>query len=127
MKIFLHDLSICVMCGMMIVGLIGLPSIIRSWSSSSYPYQLAFAQPATTSNTTTGGVAAQGQRPNFLLETRQVVRSRQEKINQSEPESIISKSIYRLGHSDMWGCEKCKSKGDKWFMRTHICKGASKK
>jgi hypothetical protein len=44
-----------------------------------------------------------------------------------EPESIISKSIYRLGHSDTWGCNKCKSKGDKWFMRQHICKGASKK
>ena len=67
MKTLLHDVSICVMCGIMIVGLIGLPSIIRSWSSSSYPYQQAFAQPATTSNTTTGGVAAQGQRPNFLL------------------------------------------------------------
>jgi hypothetical protein len=43
-----------------------------------------------------------------------------------EPESIISKSIYRLGHSDTWGCNKCKSKGDKWFMIKHVCKGASK-
>jgi hypothetical protein len=67
----LHKISVCVICVMMIVGLIGLPSIIRSWSSSSssssYPYQQAFAQPAITSNTTTGGLAAQGQRPNFLL------------------------------------------------------------
>ncbi|MGC2426550.1 MAG: hypothetical protein WA421_05915 [Nitrososphaeraceae archaeon] len=85
---------VCVICVMMIVGLIGLPSIIRSWSSSSYPYQLAFAQPATTSNTTTGGVAAQGQRPNFLLETRQVVRSRQEKINQSQRQRVSLANRY---------------------------------
>ena len=62
MKKFFHDVSICVMCGIMIVGLIGLPSIIRSLSlsSSSSPnpnfYQPVFAQPA-----------AQGNRPNFLV------------------------------------------------------------
>jgi hypothetical protein len=46
--------------------------------------------------------------------------------NKPVPENIISKSIYRFRHSDNWGCNKCKSKGDKWFMIKHVCKGASK-
>ena len=34
-----------------------------------------------------------------------------------------SKSIYRLGHSDTFGCHNCKQKGDKWFMQKHFCQG----
>lgn len=34
-----------------------------------------------------------------------------------------SKSIYRLGHSDTFGCHNCKQKGDKWFMEKHFCQG----
>jgi hypothetical protein len=33
----------------------------------------------------------------------------------------VSKTIYRLGHSDMFACHNCKNKGDKWFMRVHDC------
>ena len=40
-----------------------------------------------------------------------------------EQESVITKTIYRLGHSDTWACELCKLRGDKWFMRKHPCKG----
>ena len=60
MKTLLHDFSIYIMCGIMILGLIGLPSIIRSSSLSSYtrnPYQLAFAQQPPSGQ----------QRPNILL------------------------------------------------------------
>jgi hypothetical protein len=47
---------------------------------------------------------------------------------ESKPENInISKSIYKFGHSDTYGCNKCKLKGDKWYMQNHMCKGASKK
>jgi arylsulfatase A-like enzyme len=76
MKIFLHDLSICVMCGIIILGLIGLPSIIRSSSllSSSTPnpnnfYQPVFAQPGSSSSSSSApaAAAAQGNRPNVLL------------------------------------------------------------
>ena len=48
----------------------------------------------------------------------------QEPTQPTQP--TLSKSIYRFDHSDMWGCNKCKSKGDKWFMIKHVCKGASK-
>jgi hypothetical protein len=34
-----------------------------------------------------------------------------------------SKSIYRLGHSDTFGCHNCKQKGDKWFIEKHFCQG----
>jgi hypothetical protein len=36
----------------------------------------------------------------------------------------VSKSIYRLGHSDTWGCKSCRQKGDKWFMQQHLCRGS---
>ena len=42
-----------------------------------------------------------------------------------EQQSVITKAIYRLGHSDTWACELCKLRGDKWFMRKHPCKGHS--
>ncbi len=32
-------------------------------------------------------------------------------------------SLYRIGKTDTWGCEKCNLKGDKWFMQKHPCKG----
>jgi hypothetical protein len=35
-------------------------------------------------------------------------------------------SIHRLGRSDTFACENCNLKGDKWFMRQHICRGQSK-
>ena len=34
----------------------------------------------------------------------------------------ISNTIYRLGHSDIFGCRNCKVKGDKFFMESHVCK-----
>jgi hypothetical protein len=36
----------------------------------------------------------------------------------------VSKSIYRLGHSDSWACKNCRQKGDKWYMRQHLCRGS---
>src|SRR4026209_1316825 len=71
MKTFLHNFFIYVMCGIMILGLIGLPSIIRSLSISSQSpnpnnfYQPVFAQPS--SSPPPAAATAQGQRPNFLL------------------------------------------------------------
>ncbi|HEY7082377.1 MAG TPA: hypothetical protein VH500_22025 [Nitrososphaeraceae archaeon] len=38
----------------------------------------------------------------------------------------ISNTIYRLGHSDIFGCKNCKVKGDKFFMETHACKISNK-
>jgi hypothetical protein len=38
-----------------------------------------------------------------------------------------NKNIYRLGNSDTWACKECKSKGDKWYMKQHQCKGVLKK
>ena len=35
-------------------------------------------------------------------------------------------TIYRLGHSDTFACEKCNLKSDIWFMGQHICRGQSK-
>ena len=35
----------------------------------------------------------------------------------------VSKTIYRLGHSDTFACHNCKKTGDKWFMQTHDCRG----
>jgi hypothetical protein len=32
---------------------------------------------------------------------------------------VIPDSIYRLGHSDLFGCRNCKVKGDKPFMMKH--------
>jgi hypothetical protein len=40
--------------------------------------------------------------------------------NSKDP--TISNSIYRLGHSDIFGCKNCKVKGDKFFLESHICK-----
>jgi arylsulfatase A-like enzyme len=74
-----HRIFTYIVFSMMVVGLIGLPSIIRSSSASLLPpssytannfnfYQQALAQsPNTTTTTAGGGGAAQGQRPNFLL------------------------------------------------------------
>jgi hypothetical protein len=36
----------------------------------------------------------------------------------------ISKSTYRLGHSDIFACNNCRLRGDKWFMQGHPCKGS---
>jgi hypothetical protein len=32
-------------------------------------------------------------------------------------------TIYRLGQSDMFGCQNCRLRGDKWFMKEHKCNG----
>ena len=37
-----------------------------------------------------------------------------------------SRSIFRLGHSDIWACEHCKQKGDVYYMRQHLCRGGIK-
>jgi DNA replicative helicase MCM subunit Mcm2 (Cdc46/Mcm family) len=34
----------------------------------------------------------------------------------------IAQNIYRIGHSDTWACHNCKIKGDKWYMRQHLCR-----
>ena len=33
-----------------------------------------------------------------------------------------SNTIYRIGRSDNWACKNCRLKGDKWFMRQHLCR-----
>lgn len=38
----------------------------------------------------------------------------------------VSKTIYRLGHSDTWACRNCKQKGDIHYMKQHNCRGQSK-
>jgi hypothetical protein len=38
----------------------------------------------------------------------------------------ISKTIYRLGHTDTFACKNCKQRGDRWFMQIHHCKGLSR-
>jgi hypothetical protein len=37
---------------------------------------------------------------------------------------LSNSSLYRIGKTDTWACEKCNLRGDKWFMRKHPCKGA---
>jgi hypothetical protein len=37
---------------------------------------------------------------------------------------ITSNFIYRLGHSDIFGCRNCKVTGDKFFMEEHACKSS---
>jgi hypothetical protein len=37
-----------------------------------------------------------------------------------------SRSIFRLGHSDTWACEKSKQRGDIHYMRGHLCRGETK-
>jgi arylsulfatase A-like enzyme len=69
MKILLRDFSVYITCSVMILGIIGLPSIIRSSSLSlslsytSNPYQLVFAQQAPSPS----GQQQQQNRPNILL------------------------------------------------------------
>jgi hypothetical protein len=40
--------------------------------------------------------------------------------------SNLSKTIYRLGHSDIFACKNCKLSGDIWFMQKHICSMSKK-
>jgi hypothetical protein len=35
----------------------------------------------------------------------------------------IMSTIFRFGHSDIFGCRNCKQKGDRWHMETHDCNG----
>ena len=49
--------------------------------------------------------------------------------DQTEPlaAQTISKTIYRIRpHSDIFGCNNCKLKGDKWEMQEHRCRGSRK-
>ncbi len=39
---------------------------------------------------------------------------------------VLRTDIFRIGHSDDFGCRGCKMKGDKWFMQKHPCRGSSK-
>jgi hypothetical protein len=39
-------------------------------------------------------------------------------------QDTTNSSLYRIGRTDTWGCEKCNLRDDKWFMRKHPCKGA---
>jgi hypothetical protein len=34
--------------------------------------------------------------------------------------AIETSTIYRLGHSDIFACNNCKQRGDKWYMRQHL-------
>ena len=43
-------------------------------------------------------------------------------IQDSDNSPAIAQNIYRLGHSDIWGCNNCKLRGDKWYMRQHLCR-----
>jgi hypothetical protein len=44
-------------------------------------------------------------------------------IQDSDNDSqTIAQNIDRLVHSDIWACNNCKLKGDKWYMRQHLCR-----
>jgi hypothetical protein len=34
---------------------------------------------------------------------------------------VSKQTIYRLVHTDMFACHNCQNKGDKWFMKKHLC------
>lgn len=38
-------------------------------------------------------------------------------------EETRSSSIYRIGKTDTWACEKCNVRDDIWFMQQHPCRG----
>ncbi len=41
--------------------------------------------------------------------------------------AVLNKSIYRIRpHSDIFACENCRLKGDKWDMQQHPCKSSKK-
>ncbi|MDQ6668641.1 MAG: hypothetical protein M3Y53_10520, partial [Thermoproteota archaeon] len=35
-------------------------------------------------------------------------------------------TIYRLGRSDIFACQYCRLRGDKWEIQQHLCKGSKK-
>ena len=35
----------------------------------------------------------------------------------------MSSSMYRIGKTDIWGCNNCKMRDDIWFMQKHPCRG----
>ena len=44
--------------------------------------------------------------------------------NNNKQQSMETSTIYRLGHSDIFACNNCKQRGDKWYMRQHLpCSG----
>ena len=45
--------------------------------------------------------------------------------NQQYDPKVIN-SIYRVNTSNLWFCNNCKDKGDKWHMMKHKCKGSLK-
>ena len=48
-------------------------------------------------------------------------------IVEHERDQTICKTIYRIHpHSDIFGCNNCKLKGDKWEMQEHRCRGSRK-
>jgi integrase len=56
------------------------------------------------------------------LQTRE---NKQDSPNSTNSTSLyLPDSIYRIyPHSDIWACNNCKQRGDKWFMRQHPCRG----
>ena len=51
--------------------------------------------------------------------TSHIVKSSAE--NNRNNVTDASKTIYRIGHSDIFGCHNCNKAGDKWFMQQHSC------
>jgi hypothetical protein len=39
------------------------------------------------------------------------------------PTAGVGVRIHRLGGTDMFACQNCKMRGDKWFMEGHECSG----
>jgi len=75
-------------------------------------------------NSDSGGFGDSGGILPTPVETQQGTKAN-ESGSSSSP--VESNSIYRLGHSDIFACYNCRQRGDKWFMRKHLCTGGNDK
>ena len=52
-----------------------------------------------------------------------ITKLQKSKVNENdeEGEQLFNPFIHRMGYSDIWECYKCILKGDKHFMKQHIC------
>jgi hypothetical protein len=82
--------------------------------------------PVHASNASSASLANDNQMPSepspIPVPVSRPIKSNKSKHNNPSPEDI-RKNIYRLGqHSDTWGCNNCRLKGDIWDMKEHHCK-----
>jgi hypothetical protein len=45
----------------------------------------------------------------------------------SQPSQSCSTNIYKIGSTDLYGCNDCRLKGDKWFIQEHKCRKSNSK